>query len=104
LGSGASELSEVKTISPEKTSDYVRPSQLREAADHPHLARLPIPGKVIDRSELSGGAGKYLKGRLPRRFIGMRPNKVQAWSSIAAASAPVRLERRSPREKYSAWQ
>jgi hypothetical protein len=59
---------EVKTISPEKTSDQVL---VKSQGDFEKLLIVRIDrdfqfqGKIIDRSELSGGAGKYLKGRLP---------------------------------------
>ncbi|WP_454903477.1 DUF6998 domain-containing protein [Variovorax gossypii] len=59
---------EVKTISPEKTSDHVL---VKSQGNFEKLLIVRIDrdfhfqGKLIDRSELSGGAGKYLKGRLP---------------------------------------
>lgn len=58
---------EVKTISPEKTSDHVL---VKSQGDFEKLLIVRIDqdfqfqGKLIDRNELSGGAGKYLKGRL----------------------------------------
>lgn len=60
---------EVKTISPEKTSDHVL---VKSQGNFEKLLIIRIDrgfqfqGKLIDRSELSGGLGKYLKGRLPR--------------------------------------
>ena len=59
---------EVKTISPEKTSDHVL---VKTQGNFEKLLIVRIDrefqfqGKLIDRSELSGGAGKYLKARLP---------------------------------------
>lgn len=58
---------EVKTISPEKTSDHVL---VKSQGNFEKLLIIRIErdfqfqGKLIDRSELSGGTGKYLKGRL----------------------------------------
>lgn len=58
---------EVKTISPEKTSDHV---MVKSQGNFEKLLIIRIDrhfkfrGKLIDRSELRGGAGKYLKGRL----------------------------------------
>lgn len=58
---------EVKTISPERTSDHV---MVKSQGNFEKLLiiridrRFQFQGKLIDRSEL-GGAGKYLKGRLP---------------------------------------
>lgn len=59
---------EVKTISPEKASDHVL---VKSQGNFEKLLIIRIDrhfqfqGKLIDRSQLSGGAGKYLKGRLP---------------------------------------
>jgi len=59
---------ELKTISPEKTSDHVL---VKRQGDFEQFLIVRIDqdfqfqGKLIDRSDLSGGAGKYLKGRLP---------------------------------------
>jgi hypothetical protein len=58
---------EVKTISPEKASDRVL---VKRQGDFEQLLIVRIDqdfqfqGKLIDRSKLSGGTGKYLKGRL----------------------------------------
>jgi hypothetical protein len=60
-------LVEVKTISPEKASDRVL---VKSQGDFEKLLIVRIDrdfqfqGKLIDRSELGDGAGKYLKGRL----------------------------------------
>ncbi|MNR67292.1 hypothetical protein D3C85_1912060 [compost metagenome] len=59
---------EVKTISPEKTSDHVL---VKRQGDFEKLLIVRIDqdfqfqSKLLDRSELTGGTGKYLKGRLP---------------------------------------
>ncbi|MDN4592143.1 hypothetical protein DBA29_27050 [Xenophilus aerolatus] len=59
---------EVKTISPEKAGDHVL---VKTQGDFEKLLIVRIDrnfqfqGRLIDRSELTGGAGKYLKGRLP---------------------------------------
>lgn len=59
---------EVKTISPERTSDHVL---VKSQGNFEKLLIIRIDrnflfqGKFIDRSELSGGTGKYLRGRLP---------------------------------------
>lgn len=59
---------EVKTISPEKTSDQVL---VKRQGNFEKLLIVRIDqdfqfqSKLIDRSELSGGTGKYLMGRLP---------------------------------------
>ena len=58
---------EVKTISPEKSGDHVL---VKSQGDFEKLLIVRIDqdfqfqSKLFDRSELSGGAGKYLKGRL----------------------------------------
>lgn len=58
---------EVKTISPEKTSDRVL---VKSHGDFEQLLIIRIDGdfqfqgKLINRSELSGGTGKFLHGRL----------------------------------------
>lgn len=63
----AGKLLEVKTISPEKTSDRVR---VRNQGDFEHLLIVLIThdfefqGKLFDRSKLLGIAGKFLRGRL----------------------------------------
>jgi hypothetical protein len=63
----AGKLVEVKTISPEKGNDYVL---VKSQGDFEQLLIVRIDqnfefqGKLFDRSELAGGAGKFLKGRL----------------------------------------
>ena len=58
---------EVKTISPEKTSNRVL---VKRQGDFEQLLIIRIDrdfqvqGKLFDRSELGGGAGKFLQGRL----------------------------------------
>lgn len=58
---------EVKTISPEKTSEHVL---VKSQGNFEKLLIVLIDqefqfqSKLLDRSELSGGTGKYLKGRL----------------------------------------
>jgi hypothetical protein len=60
-------LVEVKTISPEKISDYVR---VKSQGNFEQLLIIKITknfefqGKLIDRSELKGSDGKFLKGHL----------------------------------------
>jgi hypothetical protein len=60
-------LVEVKTISPEKKHDHV---MVKSQGDFEKLLIIRInqnfefQGKLFDRSELKGSAGKYLKGRL----------------------------------------
>lgn len=60
-------LVEVKTISPEKGSDRAR---AKRQGDFEQLLIVRIDrdfqfrGKLIDRTELTGGAGKFLHGRL----------------------------------------
>lgn len=62
-------LVEVKTISPEKTSDCVL---VKRQGNFEQLLIVRIDqdfqfqGKLIDRSELKGSAGKFLQGRLKR--------------------------------------
>lgn len=59
---------EIKTISPEKTSDHVL---VKKQGNFEKVLIVGIDrdfqfrSKFLDRSELSGGTGKYLKGRLP---------------------------------------
>lgn len=66
-GTIAGKLVEVKTISPEKTNDHVL---VKGQGNFEQLLIVRIDrdfqfqGKLIDRSELRGGEGKYLKGRL----------------------------------------
>lgn len=68
-GTIAGKLVEVKTISPEKASDRV---MVKSQGDFEQLLIVRIDqdfqfrGKLFDRSELKGGAGRYLKGRLKR--------------------------------------
>lgn len=63
-------LVEVKTISPEKSSDRVL---VKRAGDFEQLLIVRIDenfdfkGKLFDRSELQGTSGKYLFGRFPVR-------------------------------------
>lgn len=58
---------EVKTISPEKSGDHVL---VKSQGDFEKVLIVRIDqdfqfqGKLIDRSELGGGTGKYLKGRM----------------------------------------
>lgn len=58
---------EVKTISPEKSNDRVL---VKSQGDFEQLLIVRIDrdfqfqGKLLDRSELSGGTGKFLQGRL----------------------------------------
>lgn len=60
-------LVEVKTISPEKSSDRVL---VKSQGDFEQLLIVRIDrdfqfqGKLVDRSELRGGAGKFLQGRM----------------------------------------
>lgn len=60
-------LVEVKTISPEKSGDDV---QVKSQGDFEQLLIVRIDrdfqfqGKLFDRSELLGGAGKFLRGRM----------------------------------------
>ena len=66
-GTICEKLVEVKTISPEKTSDYVL---VKSQGNFEQLLIVRInqdfefEGKIIDRSELKGSSGKFLKGRL----------------------------------------
>lgn len=66
-GTIAGKLVEVKTISPEKGSDWVF---VKSQGDFEQLLIVRIDrdfqfqGKLFDRSELKGVAGKFLKGRL----------------------------------------
>jgi len=66
-GTIAGKLVEVKTISPEKTNDHVL---VKSQGNFEQLLIVRIDrdfqfqGKLIDRSKLKGGEGKYLKGRL----------------------------------------
>ena len=66
-GTIAGKLVEVKTISPEKSSDQVL---VKSQGDFEQLLIIRIDrdfqfhGKLFDRSELSGADGKFLKGRL----------------------------------------
>ena len=66
-GTIARKLVEVKTISPEKGSDRVL---VKNQGDFEQLLIVRIDrdiqfhGKLFDRSELKGGAGKFLKGQL----------------------------------------
>lgn len=58
----------MKTISPEKASDRV---WVKSQGNFEQLLIVRIDrdflfrGKLIDRSELKGGAGKFLHGRFP---------------------------------------
>jgi len=66
-GTIAGKLVEVKTISPEKNCDHVL---VKRQGDFEQLLIVRIDqnfefrAKLIDRSELGGGTGKFLKGRL----------------------------------------
>ena len=66
-GTIAGKLVEVKTISPEKTSDHVL---VKSQGNFEQLLIVRIGrdfefrGKLINRSELNGGSGKFLRGRL----------------------------------------
>ena len=66
-GTIAGKLVEVKTISPEKTSDHVL---VKSQGDFEQLLIVRIDrdfefrGKLFNRSELNGGSGKFLRGRL----------------------------------------
>ena len=66
-GTISDKLVEVKTISPEKTSDRVL---VKSQGDFEQLLIVRInqdfefQGKLFNRSELSGVAGKFLRGRL----------------------------------------
>lgn len=66
-GTIAGKLVEVKTISPEKTNDHV---VVKSQGNFKQLLIVRIDrdfhfqGKLIERSDLRGGEGKYLKGRL----------------------------------------
>lgn len=66
-GTIAGKLVEVKTISPEKTSDRVL---VKSQGDFEQLLIVRIDrdfqfqGKLFERSELSGRSGRFLKGRL----------------------------------------
>jgi hypothetical protein len=66
-GAIAGKLVEVKTISPEKNGDHVL---VKSQGDFEQLLIVRIDrhfqfqGKLFDRSELAGGSGKFLKGRL----------------------------------------
>ena len=66
-GTIGGKLVEVKTISPEKTSDLVF---VKSQGNFEQLLIVRIDpdfqfqGKLIDRSELKGAAGKFLRGRL----------------------------------------
>jgi hypothetical protein len=65
-GTIAGKLVEVKTISPEKASDRVL---VKSQGDFEQLLIVRIDrdfqfqGKLIDRSELRGATGKFLRGR-----------------------------------------
>lgn len=65
-GTIAGKLVEVKTISPEKTSDRVL---VKRQGDFEQLLIVRISsdfqfqGRLFDRSELSGNAGKFLRGK-----------------------------------------
>lgn len=62
-------LVEVKTISPEKTSDRVL---VKNQGNFEQLlivridSNFQFQGKLIDRSDLTGGRGKFLQGRLKK--------------------------------------
>ena len=66
-GTIAGKLVEVKTISPEKTSDHVL---VKSQGNFEQLIIVRIDrdfqfqGKLFDRSELNGASGKFLRGRL----------------------------------------
>lgn len=66
-GTIAGKLVEVKTISPEKASDRVF---VKSQGDFEQLLIIRIDrnfqfkGKLFDRSELTGGSGRFLQGRL----------------------------------------
>jgi hypothetical protein len=66
-GTIGGKLVEVKTISPEKRGDHVL---VKSQGDFEQLLIVRIDshfqfrGKLLDRSELVGGSGKFLKGRL----------------------------------------
>ena len=66
-GTIAGKLVEVKTISPEKAHDRVL---VKSTGNFEQLLIVRIDqnfqfkGRLVDRSELKGGAGKFLKGRL----------------------------------------
>ena len=66
-GTIAGKLVEVKTISPEKASDHVL---VKSQGDFEQLLIVRIDqyfqfqAKLFDRSELKGGAGRFLKGQL----------------------------------------
>jgi hypothetical protein len=68
-GTIAGKLVEVKTISPEKLGDRV---VVKSQGDFEQLLIVRIDrdfhfsGKLFDRSELKGGTGRFLKGRLDR--------------------------------------
>ena len=66
-GTISGRLTEVKTISPEKSGDQVI---VKSQGNFEQLLIVRIDrdfqfqGKVIDRSELKGASGKFLRGRL----------------------------------------
>lgn len=66
-GTISGKLVEVKTISPEKSCDHV---QVKRQGNFEQLLIVRIDqnfefrAKLIDRTELEGGTGKFLKGRL----------------------------------------
>ena len=66
-GTIAQKLVEVKTMSPEKSGDHVL---VKSQGNFEKLLIVRIDrhfqfqGKIFDRSELAGGSGKFLKGRL----------------------------------------
>ena len=66
-GTIAGKLVEVKTISPERSGDHVL---VKSQGDFEQLLIVRIDrhfqfqGKLVDRSELVGGSGKFLKGRM----------------------------------------
>jgi hypothetical protein len=66
-GTIAGKLVEVKTISPEKSGDLVR---VKTQGNFEQLLIVRVDrdfqfqGKLVDRSQLAGGSGKFLKGRL----------------------------------------
>lgn len=66
-GEIAGKLVEVKTISPEKSNDHVL---VKSQGDFEQLLIIRVDrnfefkGKLFDRSELTGGSGKFLRGRL----------------------------------------
>jgi hypothetical protein len=112
-GTIAGKLVEVKTISPEKSGDQVL---VKSQGNFEQLLIVRIDrdfqfqGKLIDRSELVGGTGKFLKGRLkgsasnsqqvvPRTRNGIAPSS----PTLAPKEHPLVAQQKNAAPSHGDW-